>query len=292
MRNPLYRKNGKRNFVVGGLMALTMAVGGTVACGSSHHTASVACADTAAMAFELSSSGHSTSGGTGTHSTSGGTGTSSRTGKSTNTSTGGTGTTTTTSGGTGTSTSTGGTGSSGTTNRYGSTGGTGSSSTTTTSGGTGSSNRYGSNGGTNGGTASAPGTTFDKNAKTGLSGTIKMPIKIPAPPKGTTRVTVPGESAYTPPSNKVKQPKSDIQAAQASVQNRRFLMSSGSHFRSPVTRHVYYYHPYNFYTARVYQDLYNPYDPRNYRSSGYGTYYGRFSPYWYLLWTTMVVGSC
>lgn len=284
MRNPLYKPNGKRNWLVAVAMAGTMAIGGTVACTSSDHTASVACADTAQTAFTLSTSSHgSTSGGTGTRSTSGGTGSSSRNGGSSTTSTGGTGS----------STSTGGTGSSGTTNRYGSNGGTGSSSTTTNSGGTGTgTNRYGSNGGTNTGTVGTPGTTFDKNAKTGLSGTVKMPSSIPPPPKGTTRVTIPGESAYTPPSNKVAQPKNDIKAAQASVQKRRFLMSSGSHFRSPVTKHVYYYHPYSFYTAKVYQDLYNPYDPRNYHDSGYGTSIGRFSPYWPLFWAIMVVGSC
>lgn len=282
MRNPLYKPNGKRNWLVAVAMAGTMAIGGTVACTSSDHTASVACADTAQTAFTLSTSSHgSTSGGTGTRSTSGGTGSSSRNGGSSTTSTGGTGS----------STSTGGTGSSGTTNRYGSNTGTGSSSTTTNSGGTGT-NRYGSNGGTNTGTVGTPGTTFDKNAKTGLSGTVKMPSSIPPPPKGTTRVTIPGESAYTPPSNKVAQPKNDIKAAQASVQKRRFLMSSGSHFRSPVTKHVYYYHPYSFYTAKVYQDLYNPYDPRNYHDSGYGTSIGRFSPYWPLFWAIMVVGSC
>lgn len=280
----LYNENGARRPLVALALVVSLTAGVTVAC-SSNHAASVACAGTAETAFTLSTSDHGSTSGTSGSSNKSST-------SSTSGSTGSSGSTTTSGGASGSSTSSGGSTSGGTsstsggTGRYGSNGGTssgGSSGTTTTSGGTGSNGSTGSISG---------GSTLDKNAKTGLSGTVKMPNSIPAPPKGTTRVTVPGEKAYMPPSNRVKQPPNDIKAAQASVQNRRFLMKSGSHYKSPVTKHVYYYHAWSYYTASVYQDLYNPYDPRNYHDSGYGTLIGELSPYWPLFWATMVVGSC
>jgi hypothetical protein len=272
MRNMLYKQNGKRNLVAGGLMALVMAIGGTAACGSNHNTASVACADTAEMAFTLSSSGHhgsSSSGGTSGKSKSN-TSSSSRSGSSSS------GSSSSGSSGSSSSGSSSGSSTSGSSGRYGSNGGTNGGSTTTTSGSSGTTNRYGSNGSTTSGT--------------GNTGTTRN--SVPTPPKGTTRVTVPGEKAYTPPSNKVAQPKGDLKAAQKSVTNRRFLAKKGSYYSSPVTGHRYYYHPYSYYTIGVYQDLYNVYDPRNYHNSGYGTLLGHFSPFWKYSWKTSLVAHC
>lgn len=133
-------------------------------------------------------------------------------------------------------------------------------------------------------------------SSSGSSGSGSSSVnRVPKPPMSNTRVTAPGESAYTPPRNNVRQPQADIRAAQQSVSGRRFIARQGSTYRSPVTGHAYRYHPRGYYLSHshyVYQDIYNMWDPRNYRSSGVGTLAGHWSPFWLMAWNHTVVAHC
>lgn len=85
------------------------------------------------------------------------------------------------------------------------------------------------------------------------------------------RVRPSGEAAYYPPLL-IQQSDDNIYLV---LDTYRTLKRS-SKYRSPVTKHVYVYHTDDYFYGLPWQDLYNPFDPRNWINS--------LSPFYGLAW--------